>query len=250
MAKNVIRDVTFLYNEFDLSGDHNSMTMNLSATELECTAFGNNGVARLGGMKSMELSHAGYFSAGAGEVDQVLFDALGDVDSLITVLPNGTSEGNRAYFSRAVSLEYAPLGTVNEVTPFTANAMSQGEKIVGGNLLNFSTETGNDNSTGVQYGAIGVTQSIYAALHVPICTTAGAGLVVTIESDDNSGFSSAKTRATFTTATTATSEWLTPVVGDTGETWSNDDYWRAVWTFDGTTTTFAVSLGLLTIAAT
>ena len=242
----VFRDVKLLYNEYDLSGDHNSMTLGVSRTELENTVFGDVGVRRLAGMQSMEFSHSGFYStATTTDVDPLLFAGVGTADTLLTVLPDGTAEGDVAYFTKAVEFEYAPLGSVNEVTPFTANALSQGEKVVRGNLMNFSTETGAGNSTGVQYGLVGATQSLYAMLHVTAYTGAGSGLDVTIYSDDNSGFSSEVLRGTFTTATDVTSQWLTPVAGAIAD----DDYWRAKWTADLDSVTFAVSMGIMTTVA-
>jgi len=79
------------------------------------------------------------------------------------------------------------------------------------------------------------------AMHVTAFVGAAPTLDVIVESDDNSGFTTAVTRGTFAQATAATSEWLTPVAGAI-----TDDWWRIGYTLGGTITsaTFAVFIGI------
>jgi len=71
---------------------------------------------------------------------------------------------------------------------------------------------------------------MYAALHVVNYNDGATSptLDIDIERDDNAGFSSASTEASFTQATGITSEWVTSAVA------SADDYWRVTWTIGGT----------------
>ena len=59
-----------------------------------------------------------------------------------------------------------------------------------------------------------------------------------MQSDDNSGFTSATNRITFTQATGVTSELLSVAGAIT------DDYWRLSYTIVGGSFTFAVALGI------
>lgn len=97
-------------------------------------------------------------------------------------------------------------------------------------------------TTGADVALVGPTasQKIYAALHV----TQFAGFtneIFTLESDDNSGFTSATTRITFTTVTGTTSEFLS-LAGDL----STETHWRIVATKTGTgTCTYAAFVGVI-----
>ena len=64
-------------------------------------------------------------------------------------------------------------------------------------------------------------ETLYASLHVTAAT--GTNLVVKVQSDDNSGFTSATDRITFSTLSAVGSEWKT-VAGDL----SSETYWRVI----------------------
>jgi hypothetical protein len=82
---------------------------------------------------------------------------------------------------------------------------------------------GNVSSTGAtgsvqQLGDVAANEFLYATLHV---FSAGTTITVQVQSDDNSGFSSPTTRATFSGVTTAGGNWVTRVAGAI-----TDTYWR------------------------
>ena len=82
---------------------------------------------------------------------------------------------------------------------------------------------------------------MFAALHVLSASGTSPTLDVVLQSDDNSGFSSAVSRITFTQATGITSQWSTLAGAQT------DDYWRASYTIGGSATptfTFALVIGI------
>lgn len=132
------------------------------------------------------------------------------------------SEGTNAFLTN--SIEGGPQwGAMNgELAEWT---LSLSQMPVLGKVFAYGTTTATATSTGIQMGAIAAGQTAYALLQVPTATSGTYDLI--IESDDNSGFTSATTRFTFTqVTTTATYEFLT-WQPNTGET---DDYWRASWT--------------------
>jgi hypothetical protein len=113
--------------------------------------------------------------------------------------------------------------------------------ITQGKVLYPSTATTADaNGTAVAMTGPTAAQKLYAALHV----TAFSGLtnvIVKIQSDDNSGFTSATDRITFTTATGTTSQF-TSVAGD----FSSETHVRVNIDVTGTgSTTFVVMAGVI-----
>ena len=71
-------------------------------------------------------------------------------------------------------------------------------------------------------------------------TRATPTITARIESDDNSGFTSATTRATFTAATAISGETIR-ALGAFTDTW-----WRAAWTISGSSPSFLamISMGI------
>jgi len=80
-------------------------------------------------------------------------------------------------------------------------------------------------------------QRLHALLQVT--AAAGTNLVVKIQSDDNSGFTTATDRITFST-TSAVGYQLSSVAGDL----STETYWRATATIASSTFSFAVQIGV------
>lgn len=146
----------------------------------------------------------------------------------ITFVPAGDAEGVVAYGSQALLEQYTPItGSVGDAAKH--NIMARGylaTPLVRGVLATKATATATGNGTGHQLGAVSASQRVYAGMH--FLTRGGTtSTTVILESDDNSGFTSATTRATFTAATSRTSEWVSVAGAIT------DDYWRFRWTISG-----------------
>ncbi len=106
--------------------------------------------------------------------------------------------------------------------------------LVRGILATSETVTATGSGTGHQLGAVSDSQSIYAGIHLLTAGGTTPSITVILESDDNSGFSSATTRATFTAYNYREGEWRSVVGAIT------DDYWRFRWTVSGTNPSFQV----------
>ena len=103
-----------------------------------------------------------------------------------------------------------------------------------------AARTSSADGTAVALGGPTASQSLYAALHV-MAFSGLTNIVVKVQSDDNSGFSSATDRITFSTVTATTSEWKS-VAGS----FSSETHLRASWAVTGTgSCTFAVTFGVL-----
>lgn len=198
-------------------GQHlNKVTITAKVDELEDTRFGSTYHSKIGGLRDFEMSHEGHMQY--ADPDATLFADVG-AQQVITVTPTG-ADGDVAYFGNAKRFEYAPIdGAVGDVASFSGMVKaSDAYGLIRGKLLLPKTSlSGTTTGTAVQLGAVGATQYVYASIH---CFTAGTTATVVVESDDNSGFTSATTRSsTVVTATGGT--FITRVAGAI-----TDDYWR------------------------
>lgn len=129
-----------LVDEFDFSGDSNSVEGKVAAAELENTRFQATGQRFDPGLVSSTLSHAGYFSGpGAGELEQELHARLGSNAPVIVAALLGTqTPGCPAYVSEsgwgqqlALALPVASLVTVTGSWP-QAMGLQRGVRLADG----------------------------------------------------------------------------------------------------------------------
>jgi hypothetical protein len=152
--------------------------------------------------------------------------------------------GNRGYLVVGNQFNYNLGGTHGELQQFalgtklgTTYALTR-QRLMAAKAAVSGTTTG----TGLQLGALSATQRMVISYHVFLITGTGSW-TLTIESDDNSGFTSATVRATATVVSDA-DDPATEVLTVAGAV--TDDWWRAVLTeTSGTSTvTYAVSMGI------
>lgn len=238
MAVEVLTDAKVWLAEFDISGKLNAVSLQYGAEMVDDTVFGDDTRSRAGGLKTVALGVEGYFDG--ADVDPALFGEIGVADNPVTVAHVSTI-GNIAYLFKSIAGDYSPGGQVGDMFAFSAGAEATGGLIRGTLMVNAAAVAATANGTGRQLGAVGATQSLYAALHVTAASGTTPTLDAVVESDDNSGFTTATTRITFTQATAVTSQWATPVAGAI-----TDDWWRIQYTIGGTTPSFdfAVAIGI------
>ena len=192
----------------------------------------------------------------SGSVDLGLLDdfAAGNVDDVfglaglgsqfpVSLAPNPTgtlTAGDPAWFTRAVQGSADKGGTKGEMAG-TSITFGTDTAVVQGYVAHpLAARTSTGTGTAVALGGPTASQSLYAALHV----TAYSGLtnvVFKIQSDDNSNFTSATDRITFTTVTGTTSEWKA-VAGS----FSSETHHRATWTVTGTgSVSFFAAVGVI-----
>lgn len=241
MGVHVLTDAKVLLGSYDHSGQHNALAFRYGAELKDGSAYGAANRKYVPGLRTFEFTQEGFYAAGDGSIDAELFDTLGTRDRVLTAVAEGATEGNVAFLARVVAGEYALGERIGELLPFSGEGRaSRGEGLVRGTLMAWRTgEVGSGSGTGRQLGAVATGQSVYGALHV-LAASAGDTLDVTVESDDNAGFTSAITRLTFTQAAGITSEWKSaagPIA---------DDWWRVSWAIAGSGPSFdfAVSLGI------
>lgn len=243
MATLLLNDAKVYYGQFDISGDLNQVGMTLEAAALDKTTFGQTTRINQGGLKTSGFSMGGLMQEDTEAIGKVIFDRVGTNDVVVSVIPQGSTEGNVAYFLKSLTSQFAPGASVGELYAFNASAVASGhQQLVRGRVEHAkAARTATGSTTGSQLGAVSATQSLYCALHVFTVSGTSPTLDVAVESDDNSGFTTAVSRLSMTQATAATSE-LKSVAGAI-----TDDYWRVTYTIGGTSPSFsfAVVIGIL-----
>lgn len=240
MAVAAFTDGRVYVGSLDLSGQSNSVSLDLSAAELDASTVKDAWDVAVLGRKTAMLDVQGFWAAGTGYPDD-LFNLLGTRNVVQTVAPDG-SDGSVAYSYQGMVPKYSLGAPAGELIKFTAGGKLDVSRAIRGTVLHDDTATRSStgNGTGRQLGAVGATQSVYGALHL-VGATGTATLQAIVQSDDNSGFTSATDRITFSTSTAATptSQWSSAAGAIT------DDYWRVRYVIGGTgTVTFVCVVGI------
>jgi hypothetical protein len=225
---------------YDMSGQLNQASLDSACEVLDETTFGQPTRINKGGLLTVNAAVAGLWdSSSATAPDPVIQAQVGTSDLPVIMAPQGAVVGNIAFMFRALRMNYQQQGQVGELFKFSTQLVgSGGHPLVRGKLFQAGSATGNVVGTAIQLGAVGAAQYVYAALEV----MSGTGsFIVKVQSDDNSGFTSATDRITFGTVATGTaiaSEWARLAGAIT------DDWWRIVVT-NPNTRNFAVAVGIL-----
>lgn len=219
MSHFAFTDATVWIGGFDFTADTNQVGLQLSTTELDDTCFGQTHRSRIAGLRNTAMTAAGYwYSATAAAPDPHLYANLATKDRVYTIAPTAT-EGSVAYMFQGIQSSYELFGQLDQVIPWAVNASGSNKQgCVRGAVTKAKgnvSATG-ATGTGVNLGAVSATQYLYASLHV---FSAGTTITVQVQSDDNAGFTTPTTRATFTAITTASGNWVTRVAGSITDTY-------------------------------
>jgi hypothetical protein len=242
----VLLDARTFVSGADLSGSGNKIEIT-EESEAKATTNWRSGGARevKAGLTSTEINAEGQWEAGnIGLVDDS-FWANRRVKEPWSVAPESDSDlaaGGLMYLARALRTKLQWWGNLGDVGSWMANAVGTWP-LVRGACAHASgvPRTATGDGTAVQLGAVAAGEHLYANLHVlSISGTAAPTITVEIESDDNSGFTSATSRGSFAARTTVGGEAIR-IAGP-----FTDTYWRASWTISGTNPSFLflVSFGI------
>ena len=209
------------------------------------TNFGSGGFEEFKpGLGRGEFTVDAFQDFAADTMDDELGVAALGTQYPISVQPNPTgteTAGDAAWFSRGIITKYDPLGAgVGQAAKAVLSSVFDTAIVRGVVAHPKAARTSTGNGTIIALTGPTTSQRLYCALHV----TAYSGLtnlIVTVQSDDGAGFGSATTRATFTTVTGTTSEFIS--VAGYGAT---ETHHRIVYTISGTgSVTFAAFIGVL-----
>lgn len=225
MAAFALTDASAYVHGYDFTVDTNNMMLTHDAAVLDTTTFGSGGwTSCIGGLKTVSFNMTGFWqSATTQAVDVESFPDLGVSDRVYTVAPVETEPASpasflaaeRCFLFKAGKFNYSPFaGQVGDVAGFTLNSMgTNGVGVVQGLLLKTKavvSATGQMGSTFDTVFGVGAAQSLYATFHEFV---AGTTITIQVQSDDNSGFSSATTIGTIGPITTSGGTWMTPIPG-------------------------------------
>jgi hypothetical protein len=223
----------------DVSGVANSVALKYSADGQEDTVLSDTTHSRKGGLKLASCQLEGLWD---GSYDGTQFSLIGANDIVVSICPTDGTLGERAFAMKTTWGEFSPGGSVGDLMRYSLGWEASKSPLVRGTVMHTGSETTSTSETGSQLGAVSSSESMYCALHVLSASGTSPTLDVIVESDDNAGFTSAITQATFTQQTAAGYDWQTAAGAIT------DDYWRVSWTIGGTaspTFDFVVVLGII-----
>lgn len=221
MSSFVMTDCTAWIGGLALTTYSNELSVNTSVEDQDVTAFGGGGARSfIGGLRTTEANLSGFWESA---VDAAGVTNLGVVNQACTFAAN-TTEGSAVAMAQLGAFSYERGGGVGDVNPFSLDMSgTDGVGAVHGLL---AKSKGNVSATGalgsaVQLGAGAAGKYLYAVLHV---FTAGTTISMKVESDDNSGFTTAAdvASATMNLVTTTGGTWM----GRVDASAFTDDWYR------------------------
>ena len=224
--------------EYNLSAVLNEILLETDTDVHDVTSFGTAAFREcLLGLKGARFSASGFYDP--ANADAPLNDKWGDADQVVTIAAENAAAG-MAYLLRGCIPTYRSGGNVGEPGVVNLTGQTTQAPIVQGRVLHRATAANaTGTGTGQQIGAVGSTKSIYATMHVfGIAGTGTPTITVKIQSDDNSGFTSATDRLTFAAATAVGAQWVSSGPGAI-----TDDWWRVQFTITGSSPVFGFLVG-------
>lgn len=241
MAVLALTDAFCYVDLLDFTGQAEQLQVTGTAQQRPKTTFASGGWTEVQNtLKEWNLNIGAFWSCDSAlDVDAQSFDGLGVANRVITTGLVET-EGQPVVMMRGMQPSYTWLeGTVGDLAKAKVNAVGSdgGYGVVRGQLaVDYTTVTATGAvGTGLNLGAVGAAQSLYATFHV--FGVPGTTITAIVESDDNSGFTTPTTRITLGPYTTAGGRWATPVAGAITDTW-----WRI--NITGITGTFVIAAAI------
>jgi hypothetical protein len=238
----LLSDCSILLGPYQIKRAVNQIELTASRAELASNRMGDTAETFAPGLQQINTSTNGYWAsdaiAAATEIDPRIWpriDAtLSPVAWPLTVCPpyapaaTPGADGNTCYTVQTKQFQYAMGAAHGALAPFSVSSKCYSGGLYRGTvMLPESSVSATTTGTIALLGAVSITQKIVATLHVTAIN--GGSWVLTVESDDAIGFATPVTRATFTAATTIT----TQVIETNGAL--TDTYWRVVLTKTGGT---------------
>lgn len=221
----IIRDQLILVGTTELTTSMNSINLVASRETPDNTVLGNDTrTYEPSALKMVSAGGSGFYSS---TLDGALNTNLGVHDTITSFLSDDVV-GSPAFTFKSVQTTYTPMtGSVGDMHTFDFEAMGR-DDLVRGYVAYKGTVTATGTSTAFQLGAASASQILYGIIHVTAVTGTSPTLDIDVNSDDNSGMTSATTRDSFTQVTGVTTEWITTAGAIT------DDYYQLDFTVGGT----------------
>lgn len=232
MATTLLSQQKIYLEGYDISGYLNAVATEIGVDTLDDTTFGDTTRSSKPGMRTATVNIEGLFDP---TLDGVLATQFGGADKILTVA-TGTGVAIPGYFMKGMHTEYKPGGQVGELLRFSAGAATTKSDLYRGIILFQGLTSGASgfSATPWQFGALSASQKMYVGVHVTSVSGTSPVLTPTIQSDDNSGFTSGTVVATGSTFNAIGAQWIVingPIT---------DDWFRFRYTQTGTTPVFNV----------
>jgi len=238
----VLKDARIWLGAYEITASMNSVSLRHAVDVKDNTVFGDDTRSEAAGLRTVTARASGLYAVdGTDEIDDILSTNLATVNTPITFGVETGANNEVAYTFQSLQATYEWGASVGDLPGYDMNASGRGTPLVRGNILQVGTKTSSSNSGDLQLGAVGASQSLYAAMHVTAVSGTSPTLDVTVQSDDAQGAGSPTERLAFTQATAITSEWIS-LAGPL-----TDDWFYVTWTIGGTDTptfTFVVVVGI------
>lgn len=227
MAAHVFKDAQVLHGDRDVSGILNQVQLSYACDLQDDTVLAQDSRSRKSGLITTGINMSGFFD---GDADLDFFSDVGGSDEPFSFAPEGSAEGDLAYFLKGVANTYQVGNSIGELFAFTFDSESNSQLIRGILGVDAAKTASGDGGTGTVLGAVAAGQSIFAAMHVTAVSGTNPTLDMVVESDSDNTFATALDRLTFAQAIDTTSQFLS-VAGPI-----TDTDWRFNWTIGGTDT--------------
>lgn len=233
MATEVLTDCKIYFEELDLSGAENTIALEHEGEALDDTVFGDTTRSAIGGLLSLGCVGSGFVDLTDDGIDERIFGEVNLNGEVMSLVPEGESEGNVGYMFEPILNRYDYSGEIGQLFAFELEATNRGAKLIRSTVLGQElAAAASSQSTARQLGAAAAGQVVYAGLHVLSVSGSSPTLDVVLRSDDNSGMTTPTSRITFTQVTTEISEFLSVAGAIT------DDWWDIDFTIGGSTPVF------------
>jgi hypothetical protein len=216
-------------NGYNLSDNFQSMEFGRTQEVFEANSFRSTAKRFVDGLPDATITGEGLWDPAAGQMDNVVDDALSiGGNHTIIYLPGGDSFGIAGYGTRGIITDHSISGSTDDAvaTSFEAQPTVGRERLLVLNPLSPSLTT----TTTTSHIDNGAATASGGAGYLMVTDGTGFGSIdVTIEMDDNSGFASATTLITFTSVTATNAHERIALATDAAV----EQYVRAVITFTG-----------------
>lgn len=187
---------------WDFSGVSNSLEVSLSADKIENTRFQDSGKTYTSGDASGSIKQNGYFDAtDTGSIEQELAESIANNETLYVGGIFGTNESAPnapiAYVARATNTDGLSISSQVGNLITLSGSWFDGLGIKRGLQVYRGTITATGTTSYIDLGAAGSAGG-YAWIWITAVTGTATNASIILQSDDNTGFSSPATEATFT----------------------------------------------------
>lgn len=126
----VFKNAEIYFGGVELTGQSNTVGMTYEAESLDATVFGASTRTRKGGLRMSTAQGEGFYSAAANDIDPTLFDGVGVADEVVSVFPDGITEGSTStgigFAFKVTQSRLTFGGAVGVLLPFTFAAEGRG----------------------------------------------------------------------------------------------------------------------------